>query len=116
MEEMNKNLESQIKKILSNRNFFDMVIEAKKFEPEYKKTEFYKETHMPLIEAIKDAKVFYSLQLETVFDLIQEKINNLNLENITNIMEQLSTSLEGERNQFESVLKDFKDTLSGNEK
>ena len=39
----NIELENKIKELLSIENYFDMIVAMKKFEPEYKKSDFFKE-------------------------------------------------------------------------
>ena len=53
----NQELELRVKEILENKNFFDMVEATLAFEKEYKGTEFYKKTKIPLVEVIKAAKM-----------------------------------------------------------
>ena len=56
----NQELELRIKEILSLENFFDMIEAAVDFEKEYKQSGFYKKTKMPLLEVIKNSKMWYN--------------------------------------------------------
>jgi hypothetical protein len=53
----NQELELKVKELLEIENFFDMIIAVKDFEKDYKGSDFYKTTKMPLMEVIKHSKV-----------------------------------------------------------
>ena len=84
----NNELEIKIKEIINTSNYFDAIIKAKEFEPEYKKSAFYKDTRKPLNEVIKESKIFYAISFDTIKDGVQNLINNLSYENITEIINQ----------------------------
>ena len=71
----NQELEIKVKELLEIQNFFDFIEAVKGFEKEYKNTDFYKKTKLPILEMIKNAKGFYFLQLNDLFNKLQEKIN-----------------------------------------
>ena len=85
----NQELELKVKEILGNNNFFDMIEATVAFEKEYKGTEFYKKTKMPLMEVIKNAKMWYLSQMENIGDRIQNLISGLDFSNINDILNQL---------------------------
>ena len=66
----NIELENKIKELLNIENYFDMIVAMKKFEPEYKKSDFFKETKMPLDIAVKQAKIYYAFQLNDIANKI----------------------------------------------
>ena len=73
----NQELERKIKEIISTENFFDAAELAAEFNKDYKKTSFFKKTRMPLADVIKNAKMWYLLDLGSLFNSIQEKIGEL---------------------------------------
>lgn len=113
----NQELELQIKKIIENKNMFDMIIVAKDFEKDYKTSDFYKTTRMPLSEVIKDAKVFYAINLETLTSKFQDMINNLDVTKLNNTFDQINAIFTKENAETMTMLdelKDFKDIVKKN--
>ena len=107
----NQELELKVKEILENKNFFDMIEAAIAFEKEYKGTEFYKKTKMPLIEVIKESKIWYALQFKDIGSKIQNLINDLDLSNINSVLEQLGDVYSQENEETLNILKEFKDIV-----
>ena len=70
----NQELELKVKEILAVDNFFDMVEATIAFNKEYKGTEFYKKTKMPLEDVIKNAKMWYGFQLNDIGNKIQKMV------------------------------------------
>ena len=107
----NQELELKVKEILENKNFFDMIEATIAFEKEYKGTEFYKKTKMPLIEVIKESKIWYVLQFKDIGSKIQNLINDLDLSNINSVLEQLGDVYSQENEETFNILKEFKDIV-----
>lgn len=107
----NAELELKIKEILSIENFFDMIEKVVEFEKEYKGTSFYKKTKMPLMEVIKNSKVWYALQLKDIVDVIQGMIDSLNVENLNSILSQLGEVYSKENTETLSIINEFKDLI-----
>ena len=107
----NAELELKIKEILSIENFFDMIEKVVEFEKEYKGTSFYKKTKMPLMEVIKNSKVWYALQLKDIVDVIQSMIDSLNVENLNSIFSQLGEVYSKENTETLSIINEFKDLI-----
>ena len=107
----NQELELKVKEILENKNFFDMVEAAIAFEKEYKGTEFYKKTKMPLMEVVKNAKMWYLSQMENIGDKIQDFISELDLSNINNILNQLGDIYAQENKETLDIFKEFKEIV-----
>lgn len=105
----NIELENKIKELLSIENYFDMVVAMKKFEPEYKKSDFFKETKMSLDIAVKQAKIYYALQLNDVANKVQKFINELDLTKINELISQWGDQLGIENAEIEEMLEKFKD-------
>ena len=105
----NIELENKIKELLKIENYFDMVVAIKKFEPEYKKSEFYKETRVPLSDVVKQAKVHYALQFNDVAEKLQKFINELDLTKINELISQWGEQLGAENAEIKEMLGEFKD-------
>lgn len=107
----NQELELKVKEILENKNFFDMIEATLAFEKEYKGTEFYKKTKMPLMEVIKNAKMWYLSQMENIGDKIQNLISNLDFNNINDILSQLGDVYAKENEETLNIFKEFKEIV-----
>lgn len=108
----NLDLEKKIKSIVSNTNMFDAIIEAKKFEKDYKRSAFYKETKMSLAEVIKNAKLWYSLNLEGLTENVQRLIDGLNADNLLASIEALGQTFEKENKEIIDTAKTYKDMVN----
>lgn len=104
----NIELEEKIKEILKEDNYFNMVMSAKLFEKEYKETSFYKATKKPLEEVLKEAKVYYAMQLNDVSEKIQEIIANLDLEKLEDLMDQVEILFSGENKDIQELSSNLK--------
>lgn len=107
----NNELELKIKEILSNENFFDMMEAVFDFEKEYKGSEFYKKTKMPLIEVVKGSKTWYMLQLKDIGNKIQSLINNLDVSHLSEVIDQFGSVFEQENKETLDILNSFKDIV-----
>ena len=107
----NQELELRVKEILENKNFFDMIEATLAFEKEYKGTEFYKKTKMPLMEVIKNAKMWYLSQMENIGDKIQNLISGLDFSNINDILNQLGDVYTKENEETLNIFKEFKEIV-----
>lgn len=104
----NQELELKVKEILEIKNFFDMVEAVFVFEKEYKGTDFFKKTKMPLIEVVKNAKAWYSLQFNDMGKKIQDFINGLDFTQVNNILNQFSDVFGQENEETLQILQEFK--------
>lgn len=105
----NIELENKIKELLSIENYFDMIVAMKKFEPEYKKSDFFKETKMSLDIVVKQAKIHYALQLNDVANKLQKLIGGLDLTKINELISQWGEQLDTENTEIRGMLEKFKD-------
>lgn len=105
----NQELERNIKEIISTSNFFDAAEIAVEFNKKYKKTTFYKKTRMSLNEVIKNAKLWYLTNLDDLFDILQEKITNLDLSNIDNVLDQIGDVFGQENRSITEMIQEVKD-------
>lgn len=84
----NQELELRVKELLEIENFFDMIIAVKEFEKDYKGSDFYKTTKMPLMEVIKNSKMWYLISLNSLTHKLQTMLNNLDFERVNQILNQ----------------------------
>lgn len=107
----NSELELKIKEILSIENFLDMMEAVFDFEKQYKGSEFYKKTKMPLIEVVKGSKTWYMLQLKDIGNKIQSLINNLDVSHLSEVIDQFGSVFEQENKETLDILNSFKDIV-----
>ena len=104
----NKQLELEIKEILATTNFFDMIEKALAFEKTYKASSFYKTTKMPLMEVIKNSKMWYIVNFDELLQTIQEKINQLDLSKFMEIIDQAGGLFAGENQEILNMIQEVK--------
>lgn len=104
----NIELEQRILEIIQTENFFDMIIKAKEFEKEYKTSDFYKITKMPLNDVIKSSKIYYAIQLKDLGNAIQKIINNLSFENVSEVLDKLNETFSAENEEIKDSLEVLK--------
>lgn len=105
----NQELELKIKEIINMPNMFDMIIAAQNFEKEYKQSDFYKATKMPLKEIIKTAKLYYTISYNNILEKIQSLINDLDFNKFNDLLDQISSTFEQENNDTMTILNELKD-------
>lgn len=107
----NNELEIKIKEIINTSNYFDMIVKAREFEPEYKKSAFYRDTKKSLNEVIKESKLFYAISFDTIKNGVQNLINNLSYENINEIINQFGDMLTEENEEVGRSMQAIKQLL-----
>lgn len=105
----NQELETKLLEVLENKNFFDMILAAKDLEKEYKLTDFYKSTKMPMMDVIKYGRIWYSLNFDILTEHIQEMINNLSFEKIRDILDQAEDIFREENEEGMNLIQELKD-------
>ena len=105
----NQELELKVKEILAVDNFFDMVEATIAFNKEYKGTEFYRKTKMPLEDVIKNAKMWYGFQLNDIGNKIQKLINDLDTSKLMEVLNQLGDVFGAENEEIMGAMNMFKD-------
>ena len=103
----NIELEQKVLDIIQTKNYFDMVIKVKDFEKEYKTSDFYKNTKKPLNEVIKEAKIYYALQLKDIGTTIQRVIDELDISNLNTLLDQISTTFGQENQEIQQSLEEL---------
>lgn len=109
----NQELEIKVKDILATNNFFDMFEKATVFEKEYKTSDFFKKTKMPLLEVIKCCKGWYLLDAEAITEKIQTTINKLDFTKINEILNQFGDVFEKENEETLSIVREFQNIVKG---
>lgn len=104
----NLDLELKIKELLNIPNYFDMVLAAKEFEAEYKKSDYYKATKQPLLDALKEAGQYYHYQFEDIVKKIQKIIDNLDMDNVFEVLDQISETFGMENEEIRSQFEELK--------
>lgn len=110
----NVELEQKVKEILNITNFFDMLLAAKAFEKDYKTSDFYKMTKIPLMEILKEVKSFYAFSVDAVVEKIQTAVNNLDLTKLNSLFDEMGNLFQKENQETMDMLnglKDFKDII-----
>lgn len=105
----NQELELKIKEILQIENFFDMIIAVKAFEKEYRSSDFYKNTRMPLMEVIKNSKIWYTINLNDVVTQIQKIIDGIELTHLYELIGRLGETFKSENEEVYELINNFKD-------
>src|SRR5574344_1093563 len=105
----NKQLEQKVEKFLEIENYFDFIEAICGFEKEYKNSDFFFLTKMPLLAVIKEARWFYGLNVNKVFTKIQTLINKLDLSHLMDLVEKIGTTYETENEQIMSLMDSMKD-------
>ena len=105
----NQELELKIKEIVNMPNMFDMIIAAQNFEKEYKQSDFYKTTKMPLKEIIKNAKLYYIFSYQNMIERIQSLINDLDFNKVNSLLDQFSSMFEQENDETMNMINELKE-------
>ena len=107
----NEELQERVLELLKEENYFNFIENVKKFEKEYKESDFFKNTRMPLKQMIREAKIFYVIQLKDLTKSIQNIIDNLNLDNINEILDQMGGIFSQENGEILDNISQFKDLV-----
>lgn len=109
----NQEIIEKINTLMSeNENFCDLLLALKNFNREYKKSNFYKKTRISLNRLVRQYRTYSFTNLDEIFDHIQEKINNLDLSNIENIVDTLGFNTDREIEDLNSSWNGLKDLVS----
>lgn len=109
----NQEIIEKINTLMSeNENFCDLLLALKDFNKEYKKSDFYKKTRISLNRLVRQYRAYSFTNLDEIFDRVQEKINNLDLSNIQNIVDTLGLNTDREIEDLNSSWNGLKDLVS----
>lgn len=107
----NKELEKKVKELLAIQNYFDFILAAKKFNKEYKKSDFYKQTHLSLKKVLGKAKIYYFLQMDDLFSRVQDKLDELNFDNVNNVINQIADVFGQENADITKAISTLKELM-----
>lgn len=109
----NQEIIEKINTLMSeNENFCDLLLALKNFNKEYKKSNFYKKTRISLNRLVRQYRAYSFTNLDEIFDRVQEKINNLDLSNVQNIVDTLGFNTDREIEDLNSSWNGLKDLVS----
>lgn len=109
----NQEIIEKINTLMSeNENFCDLLLALKDFNKEYKKSDFYKKTRISLNRLVRQYRAYSFTNLDEIFDRVQEKINNLDLSNVQNIVDTLGFNTDREIEDLNSSWNGLKDLVS----
>lgn len=109
----NQEIIEKINTLMSeNENFCDLLLALKNFNKEYKKSDFYKKTRISLNRLVRQYRAYSFTNLDEVFDRVQEKINNLDLSNLQNIVDTLGFNTDREIEDLNGSWNGLKDLVS----
>ena len=109
----NQEIIEKINTLMSeNENFCDLLLALKDFNKEYKKSNFYKKTRISLNRLVRQYRAYSFTNLDEIFDRVQEKINNLDLSNVQNIVDTLGFNTDREIEDLNSSWNGLKDLVS----
>lgn len=109
----NQEIIEKINTLMSeNENFCDLLLALKNFNKEYKKSDFYKKTRISLNHLVRQYRAYSFTNLDEIFDRVQEKINNLDLSNVQNIVDTLGFNTDREIEDLNSSWNGLKDLVS----
>lgn len=104
----NKDLQNELSLILREENVFDMLLKLKAFEKDYKESDFYKQTHMKLMDAAKLVKTWNLINLDDVLAAIQRVINELDYSNLKSFLSEFTQALSADQKQFSEDVESLK--------
>lgn len=105
----NIELEQKIKELIMIENYFDLIEQVKEFEKEYKNSDFYKNTKMPLDKAIREARIHYALNFVEMGKQLQKVINNLDMSHLNELLDQIGETFGQENKEINEQLEVLKD-------
>ncbi len=109
MEFNNEYLNKKLSEIVEKDNFFDIILELKEFEKEYKQSNFYKTTKINLMDLVKDARIFYLTNTKHLTDKLNKIINSLDGEKIAAILDEGASILQANNEATLAQLQEFKE-------
>ena len=110
MELTNEYLNTRLHEILTqSSNFFDVVLKLKEFEKEYKQSDFFKQTKIPLMEIVREAKIFYLTNTSILIDKLNKIIEGLDVDKLLAVLQEGGSILESNNNATLEQLKEFKE-------
>lgn len=101
------NILQRLEEIRQADNLCDEIIMLTGFEGEYKKSDFFKITKMPLMKLYVLNRLEKLLSLKELFKNLQEGINGLDAEHFTNLLDQVNTQTASDIAQYKREIDDL---------
>ncbi len=111
----NQELEQKVEKFLEIENYFDFIEAVCNFEKEYKSSNFYKKTKMPLMAVVKEARWFYGLNINAISTKIQTAVDKLDLTHLMELIDKIGLTYQTENNEILNTLGLVKDIFQSEE-
>lgn len=114
----NRELNDKIKEIIKKPTT-DQIIEMVGFEKEYKQTDFYKATKMPLEKLVRTEQINTFVSMSWVRPMVQDLIDNIKLDHLEELMDQTANVFAKENADIEAGmhnLESFKDIVENEKK
>lgn len=110
----NQELELKLKELLNIKNYCEYAAAVKNFIPEYKKSDLYRTTKMPLKKALSEARIHYLLNTDNLIQKTQTFINNLNFDNVQDIISQFADMYAQENRDIAQGVELLNEIMNGN--
>lgn len=107
----NLDLQKKVMEIVATPNMFDAIMEMKNFEKDYKASDFYKVTKMPIEDVIKYGKMWYTYDVDSIGSKIQDFVNNLDLEHLMELINQIGDTFSKENEEILGAAQTLKDIV-----
>ena len=107
----NLDLQKKVMEIVATPNMFDAIMEMKNFEKDYKASDFYKATKMPIEDVIKYGKMWYTYDVDSIGSKIQDFVNNLDLEHLMELINQIGDTFSKENEEILGAAQTLKDIV-----
>lgn len=103
----NEELLIKLKEINETPNLCDQIIALKKFQKEYRKSDFFKATKMPLFALAKEYQTKAFFTFESLLNGLQKVLNELDAEKLTAVIDHFSSL---SREDFENMVAQTKES------
>ena len=112
----NEEIIIKIEEIAEIANFCDKIEAIQAFEPEYRKSSFFKKTKMPIFTLVKEYSLNKVTNFKTIGAGLQEILDNLDASKIVEILEKFTNMgkadfdeliKETQENGFKEVIQYF---------
>lgn len=110
MELTNEYLNTRLHEILTqSSNFFDVILQLKEFEKEYKQSDFFKQTKISLFDLVNEAKIFYLTNTSILIDKLNKIIDGFDVDKLLAVLQEGGSILEKNNDATLEQLKEFKE-------
>lgn len=110
----NQELELKLKELLNIRNYCEYAIAVKQFEKQYKQTDFYKTSKMPLKKALMEMRIHCLFNIDNLLQKTQYFINNLDTEKVQEIISNLGETFAVENAEISQSIELLNEIMNGN--